>query len=40
MKLYGVEISEEKIRWLYWYAKVLNAFMVAERRNAERQTRR
>ena len=40
MKYYGVEISEDKIRWLFWYVKITIMFMAAERRNAERQTRR
>lgn len=38
MKYYGVEISEEKIRWLYWYVRIATEYMVAERRMSERIT--
>ena len=40
MKYFGVEIPEKKICWLFWYVKIATMFMAAERRNAERQTRR
>lgn len=40
MKHRGVEISEKKIRWLYWYVKIGIMFMVIDRRNAEMMVRR